>query len=100
MSRGAGTVLAGEAAADRPAAPFFWVGIIVKSPFSPPHIPPAAVVAPPLCVQRLGPSVERAASLAIAGPNRGRTVLPPLHDEGDAFVVGGGDSSAPRREHY
>ena len=29
---------------------------------------------------------------AMAGPNRGRTVLPPRHDEGDAFVAGGGEA--------
>jgi hypothetical protein len=30
----------------------------------------------------------------MAGPNHGRTVLPPCHDEGDAFVIGGGDAAA------
>jgi hypothetical protein len=31
----------------------------------------------------------------MANPSRGRIALPPLHDEGDAFVAGGGEDTAP-----
>src|SRR5436190_19733045 len=55
----------------------------------------ARPVTPTRCVQRFGPAVECAARSAMAGPNRGRTVLPPLHDEGNAFVIGGGNLAAP-----
>jgi len=37
----------------------------------------------------------------MAGPNRGRTNLPPRHDEGSAFVTGGGEHAAQLFElHY
>src|SRR4051812_46664879 len=49
---------------------------------------------PTRCVQRLDPAVALAERLAKAGPNRGRTVLPPRHDEGIAFVLGGGKALA------
>jgi hypothetical protein len=49
------------------------------------------LVTPTRCVPRLGPAVECGVNSAMAGPNRGRTVLPPLYDEGQAFVTGGGE---------
>ena len=30
----------------------------------------------------------------MADPSRGRISLPPLHDEGSAFVIGGGDENS------
>jgi hypothetical protein len=52
-------------------------------------------VTPTRCVQRLGSAVVRAALSAMADPSRGRIALPPLHDEGNAFVIGGGEGASP-----
>lgn len=43
---------------------------------------------------RIGGDVAREPASTMAGPNRGRIALPPRHDEGNAFVVGGGDVAA------
>ena len=56
----------------------------------------ARPVTPIRCVQQLSPAVECLALPAIAGPSRGRTVLPPPDDEGIAFVIGGGEEAARR----
>ena len=48
----------------------------------------APPITPTGCVQRLGPAVECAERPALAGPNRGRTVLPPLCVEGQPSTQG------------
>ena len=50
---------------------------------------------PTRSVQRLSQAVVCAAKSVMARLSRGRSALPPLHDEGNAFVVGGGDVAAP-----
>src|SRR5258708_26816740 len=49
----------------------------------------ARPAAPTRCVQRLDPAAALAERVAKAGPNPGRTVLPPRHAQGIAFVAGG-----------
>jgi hypothetical protein len=46
---------------------------------------------PTRCDQRLGSAVAHAAKSEMADPSRGRIALPPRHDEGTAFVAGGGN---------
>ena len=58
------------------------------------RLPRARTATPTRRVQRLGPAVECAVLSAMAGPSRGRAALPPLHDEGIAFVIGGGEAAA------
>ena len=57
-------------------------------------LPPTPRVTPTRCVQRLRSAAQVEDGLAMADLNRGRTALPPRHDEGGAFVVGGGDAAA------
>src|ERR1700687_6182542 len=47
----------------------------------------ARLVTPTRCVQRLRSAVAHVVRSAIADLNRGRIALPPLNDEGDAFVI-------------
>ena len=52
---------------------------------------------PTRCVQRLSAAMQFASLAETATLSRGRIALPPRHDEGRAFVVGGGKVGAHGR---